>query len=109
MLAVGDRGGGLVLWDAALLEPVRTMVGHDGTVVAVSFSPDGRRLVSCSDQDQVFIWDAATGERLRERSGSGKSEIARSSSPIISAREAQSWYMTWLRLPARSCASASNP
>ncbi|MCI0347595.1 MAG: hypothetical protein L0221_19515, partial [Chloroflexi bacterium] len=42
---------------------------------ALAFSPDGGRLVSCSDHDQVFTWDPATGEKLLERRGSRNREI----------------------------------
>ncbi len=75
-LATGhQRGRGIVLRDAASLEPIRVLTGHSGDVGALAFSPDGERLISCSDQDQVFTWVPATGERLLKGPGSRNREI----------------------------------
>ena len=38
--------------------------GHEGPVYAVSFSPDGRKIVSGSLDRTLRIWDSATGEML---------------------------------------------
>ena len=38
-----------------------TLIGHDGGVNTVAFSPDGKRIVSGSDDRLVKIWDVATG------------------------------------------------
>jgi WD40 repeat protein len=35
--------------------------GHDRRIVAASFSPDGRRLVTASLDKTARIWDTATG------------------------------------------------
>ena len=43
---------------------VRTLRGHEGSVYGVSFSPDGARILSCSADQTVRVWDAATGEQL---------------------------------------------
>jgi WD40 repeat protein len=38
--------------------------GHIGSVSSVAFSPDGRRIVSGSDDTSIRVWDAETGQTL---------------------------------------------
>ena len=52
-------------WDAAL----HTLQGHSGSVYMVTFSSDGRRLVSCSWDKTVRVWDADTGAALHTLEG----------------------------------------
>ncbi len=71
---VGDllnplRPGELRLWDAATGEPRATLKGHESTVYAVAFSPDGKTLASAGVDPLnpgrpgvLRLWDAATGE-----------------------------------------------
>jgi WD40 repeat protein/serine/threonine protein kinase/tetratricopeptide (TPR) repeat protein len=41
-----------------------TCLRHYGLVISANFSPDGRRIVTCSRDQTVRIWDTATGEQL---------------------------------------------
>ena len=39
---------------------------HEGSVVAASFSPDGRRIVTASDDKTARVWDAESGKPVGE-------------------------------------------
>jgi WD40 repeat protein/formylglycine-generating enzyme required for sulfatase activity len=50
--------------EKAVAESVVTLKGHSGSVYSVSFSPDGKRIVSGSHDQTVRIWDTETGTEL---------------------------------------------
>jgi len=43
---------------------VCTLTGHEDGVTSVAFAPDGKRVVSASDDGLVKIWDSATGAEV---------------------------------------------
>ena len=51
-----------------------TLLGHQGNVTSVAFSPDGHRVVS-SAESIIKVWDAVTGEETLSL-GSGRSFVA---------------------------------
>jgi WD40 repeat protein len=63
-LAVGGGDGTISMWSAATGERLATLSGHDGSVNAVRFSPDGRRLASASADQSACLWDPAGGGPL---------------------------------------------
>ncbi len=62
-LAVSS-GDVVTLWELPSLAPVRTLSGHTNAVGDLAFSPDGRALLSGSDDGTARLWDVASGEHL---------------------------------------------
>lgn len=59
---VPELGMALMLWDADTRRPMGTpLLGHEGVVSAVAFSPDSTRLASGASDNTVRLWNAETG------------------------------------------------
>jgi hypothetical protein len=48
---------GVWLYEAVSGRPLKKLVGHEGTVTDLVFTPDGRRLVSASTDQTGLVWD----------------------------------------------------
>ncbi|KAH8797324.1 hypothetical protein DL96DRAFT_1825321 [Flagelloscypha sp. PMI_526] len=57
------------IWDANSGELLRRLIGHTDYVRSVSFSQDGRYIVSGSEDRTVCIWEAGSGQKLRQLEG----------------------------------------
>jgi WD40 repeat protein/serine/threonine protein kinase/tetratricopeptide (TPR) repeat protein len=51
-----------VRWDLDAGRPIEPPLGHQGSVRMVTFSPDGKSLLTASADRTAQIWDAATGQ-----------------------------------------------
>ena len=61
--ALSCGGRGVILWDIATGEELHRFDGGSD-IYDVAFSPDGRRIVSGSNDRTVKVWDAATGDEV---------------------------------------------
>jgi WD40 repeat protein len=60
-LATASIDGTIRLWDPATGTETAKLEGHRLQILAISFSPDGKQLVSSSDEEgRVLIWDVAS-------------------------------------------------
>ena len=60
---VGDYN--VQLWNPSTGALIRTLAGHTDNVLSVTFSPDGRLLVSSSADGTIRVWDAKSGGLLK--------------------------------------------
>jgi hypothetical protein len=70
---------------------IRTLEGHSGYVRGCAFSPDGKLIVSASDDRTLKVWDSETGQSLRTLEGHSASVNGCAFSPdgklIVSASD----------------------
>ena len=60
---------------------IATLAGHTDRVIAASFSPDGTRVVTASEDKTARIWNAATGQPIATLAGHTVGVYAASFSP----------------------------
>ena len=58
------KAGAAQLWDVKAGTAVGKPMTHDAPIVSVAFSPDGRRIVTASDDMTARIWDGQTGASI---------------------------------------------
>jgi WD40 repeat protein len=59
-----DKNGNCSAWSSRDLAPIWTMKNQTGTVTALTFSNDGRRLISGDMDGYLKTWDPTTGKLL---------------------------------------------
>jgi WD40 repeat protein len=62
-LALDGRDNVIRLWRLDGAQELGRLVGHQTRVNALAFTPDGRSLVSASDDGTLLIWDVPAGTR----------------------------------------------
>jgi WD40 repeat protein len=61
ILATGGIEGAIVLWDVASAKRLRTLSAKSGQIKQMTFSADGKRLLSEAERTTGFEWDLTTG------------------------------------------------
>jgi WD40 repeat protein len=64
-----DPVNAATVWDAATGKVLCRLRGHRGLVSRARFSPDGRLVVTVSEDQTARVWDAATGQELHTLTG----------------------------------------
>jgi WD40 repeat protein len=57
------------VWDAETGRPLATLTGHTARVNDAAFSPDGKRIVTASQDDTARVWDTGSGLLLGTLTG----------------------------------------
>jgi WD40 repeat protein len=61
----GSNDETIRIWDAEIGQAIGApLKGHDGYVMSVGFSPDGKHVVSGSYDTMIRIWDIETGQAI---------------------------------------------
>jgi WD40 repeat protein len=64
-------GPDVKIWDVKTGQVQRTLHGHATPVFSVDFSPDGRHLVSASQEGIIKVWNVASGKPIMSRAAEG--------------------------------------
>eukprot|EP00041_Stephanoeca_diplocostata_P006766 m.93258 g.93258 ORF g.93258 m.93258 type:complete len:143 (-) comp16529_c0_seq7:165-593(-) len=64
LLAVGCNDGRVIIWDFDTRGVARVLSGHVETISSVSWSRNGRRLISASGDWHVIVWDVLGADRI---------------------------------------------
>lgn len=76
----GGHDGAVKLWDSATGLVKRSFDAHDGEIVSIEFSPDGKMIASVGWDKTVCIWETSTGielATLRSKRDYGKDPVVK--------------------------------
>ncbi|BAY94727.1 MULTISPECIES: DUF4082 domain-containing protein [unclassified Tolypothrix] len=62
LIATAGEDTRITLWNGDKI--LRILQGHLGFVNDLAFSPDGKRLASCSEDGRIILWDIVSGKKV---------------------------------------------
>ncbi len=65
LLAAGDQGGRLIVWDMQDLKQAYSIAAHEGRLLHIAFSPNSQQLATSSYSGEVRLWKATDGEKIK--------------------------------------------
>lgn len=81
----------LLLMEIVAQQPKLVLpIGHSGIIMAATFSPDGKKIITASDDNTAKIWDAKTGmllSELKHSSGVNSIQFSPDGKKIITASD----------------------
>jgi len=63
-IAIGEENGTITLHSIDKTRPVQRLLGQEGRLAQISYSPTGKRLAGVGEDSTFIVWDVATGKRL---------------------------------------------
>jgi len=61
----GDTANYLKLWDIYTGKELMTFISNTKSIYSLAFSPDGKHVLSGSENNTIKLWDTATGKEIR--------------------------------------------
>ncbi|KAK4057440.1 60S ribosomal subunit assembly or modification protein [Microbotryomycetes sp. JL221] len=66
VLLAGGADGTVWLWNLPTGNTMHVLSGHMAPVTCGRFTPDGKRIVTCSEDSTLIYWDPRTGEAIHK-------------------------------------------
>lgn len=60
------ENGQVKIMDAKTATGLLTLTGHPQSAYAVTFSPDGKQILTGDETGRIFLWDSKSGKKLKE-------------------------------------------
>jgi WD40 repeat protein len=77
LLAIGGVSNNVETWSVTTGRRIRSFTGHTDPIRSVALSPDGKALVSTSDDHTIRFWNLETGETVKTIEGiRGRSSLS---------------------------------
>jgi len=93
MLIAAMPDNSIRLFDAVSLQEIKRLAGHKNSVYAAKISSDGSRVVSCSRDSTIAIWNLSTGSMEWQAKGGGFGFADVDFSPDGKTAAYSSWYL----------------